>query len=114
MGVKHVLVEKHCVSLMLLRGGVGGQQILVFGQAPNGESNNVNHTEPEFLLQGFNEMQVRVREANGRRLEFVVLHGVVILASERLGCRCLNCKFSRIFAWHKIQRGSLETAKRYL
>ena len=59
---------------MLLRDGVGGQQVLVFGQAPNGESNNVNHTEPEFLLQAFNEVKVGFREANGCGLEFLVLH----------------------------------------
>jgi len=34
----------------------------------------VNHTEPEFLLQAVNEIKVRVCEANGRRLEFLVLH----------------------------------------
>jgi hypothetical protein len=35
-----------CVCLTLLRGGGGGQQILNLSQAPNRESNDVNHTEP--------------------------------------------------------------------
>lgn len=53
---------------------VGGKQILALSQAPNRKPNNVNHAEPELLSQAVNEMQVRVREANGRRLEFVSLH----------------------------------------
>jgi len=59
---------------MLLRGGGGGQKILIFGQAPDGESNDVNHTEPELFSQAVNEIEVRVREADGCRLEFLVLH----------------------------------------
>lgn len=46
------------VFLTLLRGGGRGQQILAFGQAPNGESNDVNHTEPELFLEAVNDMQV--------------------------------------------------------
>ena len=42
--------------LMLLRDG--GQYVLVFSQAPNGKSNNVNHAEPELLLQAFNQIKV--------------------------------------------------------
>ena len=34
----------------------------------------MNHPEPELFLQALNEMKVRVREANSRRLEFLVLH----------------------------------------
>lgn len=34
----------------------------------------MNHAEPELLLKAGNEMEVRIREANGRRLKFVVLH----------------------------------------
>jgi len=43
---------------MLLRGGGDGQQILNLSQAPNRESNDVNHTEPELFLEAVNEMQV--------------------------------------------------------
>jgi hypothetical protein len=39
----------------------------------------VNHPEPELFLQALNEMKVRVREANSRRLEFLVLHVLLIL-----------------------------------
>ena len=60
--------------LTLIESGVGGQQILILRQAPNRKPNDVNHTEPEFFLQGVDEMQVRVREANGCRLEFLILH----------------------------------------
>jgi hypothetical protein len=45
-------------------------QVLTLGQAPDREANDVNHTEPELFLQAVNEMKVRVREANSRRLEF--------------------------------------------
>jgi hypothetical protein len=65
---------EHGVFLTLLNGRVGGQQILILSQAPNRKPNDVSHTEPEFFLQAVNEMQVRVGEANGRRLEFLVLH----------------------------------------
>ena len=58
--------------LMLLK--VGGQQILNLSQSPNSKPNDVNHAEPEFFLQALNEMKVGVRETNGRRLEFLVLH----------------------------------------
>jgi len=34
----------------------------------------MNHAEPELLSQAFDEIKVRIREANGRRLEFLVLH----------------------------------------
>jgi hypothetical protein len=34
----------------------------------------VDHTEPEFFLQAFNEIKVGFRESNGRGLEFLVLH----------------------------------------
>ena len=34
----------------------------------------MNHAEPELLSQAFDEIKVRIREANGRRLEFFVLH----------------------------------------
>jgi hypothetical protein len=47
-----------CVFLTLLRGGGRGRRILAFGQAPNGESNDVNHTEPELFLEAVNDMQV--------------------------------------------------------
>ena len=60
--------------LTLTKGGVGGQQILILSQAPNRKSNDVNHAEPEFVSKEVNEMHVRLREANGRRLEFLVLH----------------------------------------
>ena len=33
------------VLLALSQGGVGRQQILAFGQAPNGESNHMNHAQ---------------------------------------------------------------------
>ena len=59
---------------MLLRGGGGGQQILIFSQTPDGESNDVDHTEPELFSQAVNEIKVRVRETDGCRLEFLVLH----------------------------------------
>jgi hypothetical protein len=62
------------VFLTLLRGTVGEVQVLTLGQAPDREPNDVNHTEPELFLQAVNEMKVRVREANSRRLEFLVLH----------------------------------------
>jgi hypothetical protein len=62
------------VLLTLTKSGVGGQQILALSQAPNRKPNDVNHAEPEFVSQEVNEMQVRLREANGRRLEFLVLH----------------------------------------
>jgi hypothetical protein len=65
---------EHRVLLTLTEDRVGWQQILTLSQAPNRKPDDVNHTEPEFLLQAVNEMQVRVREANGRRFEFVVLH----------------------------------------
>jgi hypothetical protein len=48
----------HCVFLTLLRGGGGGQEILNLRQAPNRESNDVNHTEPELFLEAVDEMQV--------------------------------------------------------
>jgi hypothetical protein len=48
--------------------------MLAFRQAPDGESDDMNHTEPEFLLQAVNEKKICVCEANGRRLEFLVLH----------------------------------------
>ena len=69
------------------RGG-GKQQVLALGQAPNGESNDVNHTEPELLLQAINEMKVRVREVNSRRLKFLILHDSQILAAGQLTRRC--------------------------
>jgi hypothetical protein len=62
------------VLLTLTKGGVGRQQILTLSQAPNCKSNDVNHAEPEFVSKEVNEMHVRLREANGRRLEFLVLH----------------------------------------
>jgi hypothetical protein len=62
------------VLLTLIKSGVGGRQILTLSQAPNRKPNDVNHAEPEFVSQEVNEMQVRLREANGRRLEFLVLH----------------------------------------
>jgi hypothetical protein len=62
------------VPLTLAKGRVGGPQILTLSQAPNRKPNDVNHTEPEFPLQGVNELKVQVREANGRRLQFLVLH----------------------------------------
>ena len=65
---------EHRVLLTLTEDRVGEQQILTLSQAPNREPDDVNHTEPELFLQAVNEMQVRVREANGCRLEFVVLH----------------------------------------
>jgi hypothetical protein len=34
----------------------------------------VNHAEPELLSQAFDEIKVRIREANGCGLEFFVLH----------------------------------------
>jgi hypothetical protein len=34
----------------------------------------MDHTEPEFFLQAFNEIKVRVREAHGCGLEFLGLH----------------------------------------
>jgi hypothetical protein len=34
----------------------------------------MNHAEPELLSQAVDEIKVRVREANGRGLEFFVLH----------------------------------------
>jgi hypothetical protein len=48
--------------------------MFTLSQAPYREPNDVNHTEPELFLQALNEMQVRVREANSHRLEFLVLH----------------------------------------
>ena len=60
--------------LALSKGRAGGRQILTLSQTPNREPNDVNHTEPELFLQALNEVQVRVREANRRRLEFLVLH----------------------------------------
>ena len=68
-----MLVE-YRVELTLTEGRVGGQHILILSQAPNRKPNDVNHTEPEFFLQATNEMQVRVGEANGCRLEFLVFH----------------------------------------
>ena len=43
---------------MLLREGGGGQYIFGFGQASNGESKDVNHTQAEFFSQAVNKMQV--------------------------------------------------------
>jgi hypothetical protein len=34
----------------------------------------MNHAKPELFSQAVNEMKIRLREANGRRLEFLVLH----------------------------------------
>ena len=34
----------------------------------------MDHTEPEFFLQAFNEINIGFREANGCGLEFLVLH----------------------------------------
>ena len=48
--------------------------MLTLGHAPNSESQYMNHAEPEFLPQAIDEIKVRVREANGRGLEFFVLH----------------------------------------
>ena len=62
------------VFLNPFKGRVGGQQILTLRQASNREANDVNHTEPEFFLQAVDEMKVRIRKANGRRLELLVLH----------------------------------------
>jgi hypothetical protein len=45
----------------------------------------VNHTEPELFLQRVNEVKVRVREANGRRLEFLILHEFYIFAHGQVG-----------------------------
>jgi hypothetical protein len=44
----------------------------------------VNHAEPKFFLQAVDKMKVRVREANSRRLEFVVLHNPSFLQP----CHC--------------------------
>lgn len=34
----------------------------------------MDHTEPEFFLQAFNEIKVGFRESNGCGLEFLVIH----------------------------------------
>src|SRR5689334_20503241 len=60
--------------LPLSKGRVRGQQALILSQPPNREPDDVNHTEPELFLQALNEMQVRVREANCRRLKSIFLH----------------------------------------
>ena len=61
-------------NLTLFRDGGRRRYILTFGQAPNSESKYVNHAEPELLSQAFDEIKVRIREANGCGLEFFVLH----------------------------------------
>ena len=51
----------------------------------------MDHTEPEFFLQAVDEMKVRVRKANSRRLEFLVLHN----PSFSQPCRCADAMRQR-------------------
>jgi hypothetical protein len=60
-------------SLRLITRRRGGC-ILNFGQAPDGESNDLNHSESEFVAQRVNETEVGLREPNGSGLEFVIRH----------------------------------------
>jgi hypothetical protein len=77
-------IGEHRVFLTPSEGRFGGQQILTLSQASNREPDDMNHTEPEFFLQAVDEMKVRVRKANSRRLEFLVLHNPSFLHP----CRC--------------------------
>ena len=47
----------------------------------------MNHSETELLLKADNEVKVRIREANGRGLEFVVFHDSKS-CSWSMYCRC--------------------------
>jgi hypothetical protein len=51
-----------------------GGYILNLGQASDGEPNDLNHSESEFVSQTVNETEVGVREPNGSGLEFVIRH----------------------------------------
>jgi hypothetical protein len=46
------------MRLSLFGGRGRGQYILTFSQAPDGESNHVNHAEPELFSQRLHEMKV--------------------------------------------------------
>jgi hypothetical protein len=62
--------------------------ILNFGQAPDGESNDLNHSESEFVSQTVNETEVGVRKPNGSGLEFFIRHR----------CYCYNTTNRRVVA----------------
>jgi hypothetical protein len=103
---------EHRMFLTPSKGRFGGQQILTLSQASNREPDDVNHTEPEFFLQAVDEMKVRVRKANSRRLEFLVLHNPSFLqpcgcpgAMRQRGDSCLvsrRYRFAKNFSEHDI------------
>ena len=47
---------------MFLMSGRRGQQIFRFGQTSNGESDHMDHSEPQLCLQAVDEMKIRFRE----------------------------------------------------
>jgi hypothetical protein len=61
----------------LLAGGRNAWHVLDFCQAADGESNDLNHPQSEFVLERSNEMKIGIGKANGRGLELVTFHGCV-------------------------------------
>ena len=67
-------VPTHGYFLALFTCGWRGEYILDFSQAPNGEPNDLNHTESQFLLQTGDDLEIRHRKPNGCGFELVILH----------------------------------------
>ena len=61
------VIDTHLFCLALPKYRRRELQILSFGHAPDGESNDVNHAEAEFFLQAVNEIKVRVCEPDSSR-----------------------------------------------
>ena len=64
-----------------------GGYTLNFGQAPDGEPNDLNHPKSEFVSQRVNESEVGVREPNSSGLEFVIRHRCYFY-NYKSACRC--------------------------
>jgi hypothetical protein len=60
--------------LALFTWGWGAEYILDFSQAPDGEPNDLNHTESQFVLQTGDDVEVRLREPNGCGFELLIPH----------------------------------------
>jgi hypothetical protein len=88
-------------QLRLITRGRGGY-IFNFGQAPDGEADDLNHSESEFVAQTVNKAKIGVRESNRGGLQFVVRHC----------CHFYNTTNLRVLA--KEQSTTQKTAKRCL
>ena len=62
----------------------GGEYILDFSQAPNGEPNDLNHTESQFVLQTGDDVVIRLRKPNRCGFELVILHSCFFLPPYKL------------------------------